>query len=178
MLIGLKPMTDLRRLLKGHEIRGASFSTLNERRVCRIIEACTLSVPSSILQIMALLVLESWHLGLKALFASVLIAWVNTAHKAVWMNSENHSQIETQSFVAADMQNATNAFLFILSLSHVISRSSSLALLCLTDRIWLASFMSVDMGVYLLYTIVRRDFICWPRGAGFGTYAPGVLKGY
>jgi hypothetical protein len=123
---------------------------------------------------MALLVPESWHLGLKALFASVLIAWTNTAHKAVWMISENHNQIETQSFAAAGMQNVTKAFFLILSLSHVISRSSSLALLCLTDRTWLASFMSVDMGVYLLYTIVRRDFIWWPRDAGFATYAPGV----
>ena len=31
------------------------------------------------------------------------------------------------------------------------SRRSSLSLLCLTDRIWLAGFMSADMGAYLLY---------------------------
>ena len=31
------------------------------------------------------------------------------------------------------------------------ARRSSLSLLCLTDRIWLAGFMSADMGAYLLY---------------------------
>ncbi len=35
VLVGLKPIVDLRRLLNGHEVAHAPFNTLNERRVCR-----------------------------------------------------------------------------------------------------------------------------------------------
>ena len=35
VLVGLKPIVDLRRLLNGHEVAHAPFNTLNERRICR-----------------------------------------------------------------------------------------------------------------------------------------------
>jgi hypothetical protein len=49
-------------------------------------------------------VLESWHLGLKVLFASVLVAWINTAHKAVWMLAENPNQVSEYSGVLQSTQ--------------------------------------------------------------------------
>ena len=44
VLVGLKPIVDLRRLLNGHEVAHAPFNTLNERRVCRSITQMPLNV--------------------------------------------------------------------------------------------------------------------------------------
>jgi hypothetical protein len=57
-----------------------------------------------------------------------------------------------------------SVLLFVICITHIVGKTSAMALLFVTNRKYLLSYVGVDMGVYLFYKILRRDFYCWvPR---------------
>ncbi len=60
------------------------------------------------------------------------------------------------------------ACLFVLILAHVVERTAALTLLFVTGKTWLGGVLGTEMGLYLLYTALRSDFIVWVPGMRFG----------
>ena len=59
-----------------------------------------------------------------------------------------------------------SVLLFVLCITHIVGKTSALALLYVTNRMYLLSYLGVEMGVYLLYKILRKDFYCWTPRTG------------
>ena len=58
--------------------------------------------------------------------------------------------------------------IFLLCLAHIMGKTTAMALLYATNYVYLVSYICVDMALYLLFKIVRRDFYCWvPRSGIF-----------
>ena len=60
------------------------------------------------------------------------------------------------------------ACLFLVILTHLAERTIALALLFVTHKSWLAAVLAAEMGLLLLYLVLRSDFIVWVPGASFG----------
>ena len=60
------------------------------------------------------------------------------------------------------------ACLFVLILAHVVERTAALTLLFVTGKAWLGGVLGAEMGLYLLYRVLRADFIFYVPGAGYG----------
>jgi hypothetical protein len=60
VMLFLKPLVDLRRLMRGYEVDGAPFDTSTERTYCRAAETIIESIPGSIIQLISILLSGQW----------------------------------------------------------------------------------------------------------------------
>jgi hypothetical protein len=75
-----KPTIDVARMLEGHEVAGAPFTTHEERTICKIIESVVESIPTMLIQLARGLSghdILSW-----ASLLSISVSWATTASKA------------------------------------------------------------------------------------------------
>ncbi len=91
--------------------------------------------------------LESWHLGLKVLFASVLVAWINTAHKAVWMLAENPNQVSEYSGVLQSTQAYVRVLRRSPGYSRVLRRTSERSMVFQPSGLWRRYGVLTHVGV-------------------------------
>ena len=65
----------------------------------------------------------------------------------------------------------------LISTLHNLSRSVACALLAIQDKRLMVAFFGGEMGLYLLFKIVRRDFLYWMRIDGIaGVIASFVMR--
>jgi hypothetical protein len=170
----LKPLIDLRRLMRGHEVEGAPIDTATERAVCKIIETACESVLAAIIAMVALLRSGRWGW---APIVSIVISWIVTAHKATSLTFDLDTDRAKRKrnpwfygFIPSSLarQRIIHACLFALILAHLVERTAALSLLFVTRRAWLGALLGTEMGVHLLYKALRSDWIAWFPGAGYG----------
>jgi hypothetical protein len=171
----LKPVADLRRLSAGHEIDGAPCDTATERSYCAGAEMVAESLPSAFLQVAV--ALSTGQLP-PAVVASIMFSWGSTAYKTYSIALNQDTDLQLRRFYPSfygyvpkrpSRRLLVSALLFVLCLAHIVGKTSAMALLFVTNRAYLFSYVAVDMGVYLLYKIVRGDFYCWVPDTGVRT---------
>jgi hypothetical protein len=169
----LKPLIDLRRLMRGHEVEGAAFNTATERGMCKIIETACESVLAAIIAMVALLRSGRWGW---APIVSIVISWIVTAHKTTSLTFDVDTDRvrrklspEFYGFIPSSLarRRMVHACLFMLILAHLVERTAALTLLFVTRRAWLGALLGTEMGVYLLYKALRSDLTVWVPGMGY-----------
>jgi hypothetical protein len=65
-------------------------------------------------------------------------------------------------------KSAAFALMFAVHSTLIIGRTLAMALLFLTNWRWMAAYLGGDMGLYLLYKILRNDVYYFPAGLGLG----------
>jgi hypothetical protein len=63
---------------------------------------------------------------------------------------------------------AAFVLMFIFHAAQVLSKALGMAALANTCWWWLMTYLSCDVGLYLLYKVARRDFWHWPPTVGVG----------
>jgi hypothetical protein len=134
----LKPLIDLRRLMRGHEVEGAAIDTAAERAGCKIIETACESVFAAIIAMVALLRSGRWGW---APIVSIVISWITTAHKVTSvtfdLDTDRASRMRIPCFYgfipsSLARRRIVHVFLFVLILAHLVERTAALTLLFVT----------------------------------------------
>jgi hypothetical protein len=106
---------------------------------------------------------------------SIGFSWASTAYKAYSISFNQDTDPSLRRVNASFYGYIPNrpskrllisVLLFVLCLTHIVGKTSALALLFVTNKTYVLSFLCVDMAVFLLYKIVRGDFYCWVPGTG------------
>ncbi len=167
-----KPTIDVARLMRGHEVPGAPFSTHSERTLCKVIESVVESIPAMLIQLAQSLGLGVWSW---VNLLSIAVSWMATASKATMIafdldcNLVNRTEVPTfYGFVPDEPRRrmVSQALLFLASLAHVIGRSLALTLLAITNPAWVAAFLGGDVGLTYMYKTARNDLHVWLPGSG------------
>lgn len=71
----------------------------------------------------------------------------------------------------------TFLFLFIFSASHILMKQLAVALLAVVNPIYLGLYLLVDVALFILYKLVRRDFRYWADIRGlFGIFVSIIIR--
>jgi hypothetical protein len=169
----LKPVVDLRRLMHGHEVDGAPFDTATERNFIKGIETVIESFPSSVFSMATLLRSKKWAW---VPVASIIVSWTVTAFKITSMSFDVDTDRMKRKlsewffgFVPDSLARRRIAWacLFVVSSAHLVERSVALTLLYVTNKAWLGGLLGAEIGLGVVFKVVRSDFAGWIRGMGF-----------
>jgi hypothetical protein len=165
----LKPVVDLRRQLRNEELEGAPFTLTTERVFTRACDSIFESIPTSLIQ---LIWLASTLNTRGVLVVSVVTALVGVAVRVSSLAYQMDTSVEKRAinpsfygYLPAESKRRYLAIfcLFVFSLMHIVSRCSAVALLYVTNPMWLYAFLAVDMALFLLWKVLRNDFVWWLR---------------
>jgi hypothetical protein len=169
-----KPVIDLRRLMHGHEFDGAPIDTATERSFCKAAETACESVPASIIAMVALILSGRWTW---APIMSIFISWISTAFKTTSLSfdldTDRAKRMRNPNFYgfvpcSSVRRRIAYACLFVLAFAHIVERTAALTLLFVTRKAWVGVLVGTELGVFLLYKMLRSDFIVWVPGMGYG----------
>jgi hypothetical protein len=170
-----KPTIDVARMLRGHEVAGAPFSTRLERAICKIVESVFESIPSMLLQLSQ--GLSQGNLWSWVTLLSIAISWTTTASKVGTMAFDLDGSLESRAgapefygYVPDSFVRRTIAqtFLILVGLATIIGTSVAIALLVATEPAWVAALLCGDLGVMFMYKVARNDLYVWVPGSGIG----------
>jgi hypothetical protein len=170
---GLKPAYDAFKIGTGAEqMEHQKFDPLLEMTFCKCIETVFEAIPSSIIQIYA--ILASGDFG-KIAIASILISGATTAFTSVmitydWDTSpskraKNNKNFKFYGFVpdGATPRTVCFAAMFMFTTAHTLARSFSCALLAVVSKKFIAIYLVGDMLIYVLYKLLRGDLRYGPN---------------
>jgi len=142
----------------------------------KVAELATESIPGCILQIIVLLKNPdrlSFHLSLASILVSSLVTGFTSAIISFNMDVDpkrRRSQPQFYGYVPIDRGGRNRCFclMVVMATLHNISRSVGCALLFACEspqknNLFLMSLIIGEVGVYLIYKVVRGDFHCWYR---------------
>ncbi|GMH82328.1 hypothetical protein TrST_g12551 [Triparma strigata] len=165
VLVGFKPALDAFRVGSGAEQgEDQPMSPIHEMSCCKVAEVVCEAVPSTIIQIYALLLADKR--GLDAL-ASILVSALTVGFTSSMLTydwdtspSQRTKNPTFYGFVADKSFKRAVCFLSMMSISfaQVLLLTFSCALLAVTNSKFLALFIGLDMGLYFLYKIIKKDF--------------------
>jgi hypothetical protein len=180
IILGLKPAYDAWRVGMGVEPEEHHvFDPMFEMTFCKCVETVFEAIPSSIVQMYALL--ASGNSDKVAIF-SILISGATTAFASVmvaydWDTSpakraQNNKNIMFYGFVPdrANPRFVCFAAMLLLTTAHTLSKTFSCALLAAVHKRWLVIYLAVDMFLYFAYKFARGDFIFGINTAGVASY--------
>jgi len=182
ILTGFKPALDAYRVGSGAEQEDhQTFAPLMEMTLCKAIETVFEAVPSSAVQIYALLSAKEKSIdALISIFVSAAtIAFTSSMITYDWDTSPTN-RTGTPLFYGFLPDKALPravCFLSMMSLSfaHVLLLTSACALLALTNPNWLLLFLGVDIGLFFLYKIMRGDFFYFLNVDGFVRLVTAIM---
>jgi hypothetical protein len=170
-----KPAVDLRRVMSGLEVDGAPIDTATERSFCKAAETACESVPASIIAMVALLLSGRWNW---APIVSICISWVTTAFKSTSLSfdvdTDRAKRMKNPQFYGIipysrpARRRIVRVCLFMFTFAHIVERTAALTLLFVTRKAWLGALLGAEIGLFLLYKMLRSDFIAWVPGMGYG----------
>ncbi|GMH64861.1 hypothetical protein TL16_g04058 [Triparma laevis f. inornata] len=170
VLVGFKPALDAYRVGSGAERKEHQlFTPLHEMSYCKGTEMVFEAVPSSIVQIYA--ILQAKDKGVDAL-ASIIVSAMTVAFTSSMISYDwdtSPSQRSTASFaygyVPDKALRRAVCFLSMMSLSfaHVMLQTFSCALLAVINPNWLVYYLCSNMALFILYKIATRDFLYYPN---------------
>ncbi|GMI00639.1 hypothetical protein TrST_g8799 [Triparma strigata] len=181
-LIGFKPALDAYRVGSGAEQeKHQIFDPLTEMTMFKGIETVFEAIPSSIVQIYALLSAKEKSLDavISILVSAATIAYTSSVLTYDWDTSPTKRTNAPlfYGFVPEKALPRAVCFLSMMSLSfaHVLLMTSACALLALTNTNWLMLFLGVDMGVFFVYKIVQGDFLYFVNVVGVLRFVISLL---
>ena len=167
----LRPAVDAYRVSTNHEDEEASVDQLSEMIMNKATELGCESIPGCILQLYVWLLAPEKagtyalvSIGISCLttgFASAMIAFdvdVDVPHRK--------SQPKFYGYIPNDNSLRGRCFILMTLMSslHNLSRSLGCALLAVSDASKALLFVGGEIGLYLIFKILRQDFHYWPRG--------------
>ena len=182
ILIGFKPALDAYKVGSGAEQEDHQlFSPLTEMTCCKATETVFEAIPSSVVQIYALLSAREKSLDavISILVSAATIAFTSSMISYDWDTSptKRTGAPHFYGFVPDKALPRAVCFLSMISLSfaHVLLLTSACALLALTNPNWLLLFLGVDMSIFFLYKIMRGDFFYWLNTAGVVRFLTAII---
>ena len=182
VLTGFKPALDAYRVGSGAEQEDRHvLSPLTEMTFCKGIEMVFEAIPSSIVQMYALLSSKEKSLDalISILVSAATIAFTSSMLSYDWDTSPSNRGGAPlfYGFVPDKALPRAVCFFSMMSLSfaHVLLMTSACALLALTNPKWLLLFLGVDIGIFYLYKIVRGDFFYFANLAGVLRFVTALL---
>ena len=173
ILTGFKPALDAYKVGSGAEQEDYQvINPLLEMSLFKGVEMVFEAIPSSVVQIYALLSAKERSLDalISILVSAATIAFTSSMMTYDWDTSPANRASEPtfHGFVPDKALPRALCFLsmMLLSFAHVLLLTSACALLALTNANWLLLFLGVDMGIFYLYKIVRRDLSLFLNLAG------------
>ena len=174
-LFFLRPAVDAYRVSTHHIDSEATFDTLNEMMSNKAIELGTESIPGCVLQIFVFLQ-NPEKAGIGAL-VSIAISALTTGYTSALMSFDldldvHHRRCEPRFYGYVPDDHATRGRCFMLmalmSALHNFSRSVGCALLAVSGgKTMVLLFVGGEMLLYLLWKVLRQDFLYWIRLDGF-----------
>ena len=152
-----------------------------EMSLFKVLETVLEAIPSSIVQIYALLSVK--EKSLDALF-SILVSAATIAFTSSMLTYDGDTSPRNRTgsplfygFVPDKALPRAVCFLSMMSLSfaHVLLLTSACALLALTNPNWLMLFLGVDMGIFFLYKIIRGDIFYYMNVDGFVRLVTAIM---
>ena len=166
----LRPAVDAYRVSTNHEDEEASIDQLAEMIINKCIELGCESIPGCVLQLYVWLLAPEEagtfalvSIGISCLttgFASAMIAFdldVDVPHRK--------NQPKFYGYIPNDNSLRGRCFVLMTMMSslHNLSRSLGCALLATSDAEMVLLFIGGEIGLYLVFKIVRQDFYGWIR---------------
>ncbi|GMH83489.1 hypothetical protein TL16_g09612 [Triparma laevis f. inornata] len=173
ILTGFKPALDAYRVGSGAEREDhQKFTPLTEMTWCKCIEVVFEAVPSSILQMFALILASEKNTG--AIF-SILVSAATIGFSSAMITYDwdtSPTQRNNSSFFYGFVPDKGRAraicFVSMMSFSsvHVLLQSFSCALLLIMNKTWFYYYVGADIGLFFLFKIVTRDFFYYLNVSG------------
>ena len=178
VLLGLKPAVDAFRVASGARIEaGQLFDPLLEMTYMRGIEMFAEAIPGVILQLFALLSYSdrkasSNYWAIASLVVSALTTGFISSSISFDWDTDPKKRIanpEFYGFIPNSARGGTVVFMsmLLLSAAMLLVRALVLVMLGLVSQSAALLYVCFDMGLYLLFKIVRGDFFYWLPLNGF-----------
>ncbi|GMI42982.1 hypothetical protein TeGR_g4188 [Tetraparma gracilis] len=187
VLSGMKPGIDAMRVAGGNEqAKNAAISPDMELATTRCIEMVSESVPGTLLQVHSLLIVKSdgGNFG-KAALASIIVSALTTGFGAAITSFDfdvnpqrRRDEPDFYGYIPDAASSRTLIFFFMIinSALLLLVRSVSFALLVMAGGRWVLVYLVSDMGLYVTYKILRRDFWHWIPLEGAASVVESVLE--
>jgi hypothetical protein len=170
----LKPGIDAARVAGGAErVEGAPLDPFTEMVICKLIEMTFESIPGGLAQAIFVLNGGDWataavvSVGLScvstAFIASTLVYDYDTDPTRRKRNPEFYGYIPDTTGKRASVF----ALLFLYHTAWSLSKTFSMAVLAVTNWVWLVVYLLSDHCGLILYKLARADLIWWVPGIGW-----------
>ncbi|GMH81378.1 hypothetical protein TL16_g08911 [Triparma laevis f. inornata] len=182
ILTGFKPALDAYRVGSGVEKEEYQFLTpLAEMTVCKCTEFVFEAVPSSVVQIFALLLAKEKKLdalisipvsAATIAFSSSMISYdFDTSPDKRHKNPAFYGYVPDKAISRAVCFFSLMAFTY----AHVLLLTFSCALLAIMNPLYLIYFLSIDMALFFIFKIATRDFFYFVNLRGFVRFIVSLL---
>ncbi|GMH88548.1 hypothetical protein TrVE_jg6992 [Triparma verrucosa] len=165
IICGFKPALDAYRVGSGQDREEHQQMTpLQDMTVHKGIEAVFEAIPSSVLQIIALLLASEKKLDaiVSILVSAATLGFTSAMTNYDWDTSPTNRGSNPIFYGYIPDKAFERALCFIsmitLSFSHVLLLTFSCALLAVIDFNWLLCYLAADVGLFFFYKVVTRDF--------------------
>jgi len=173
VLLLLKGGIDAIRVAGGEEhVVGAPFDALTEMVVSKATEMTIESIPNSVVLAVFLISGGEWTF---AAIVAIVLSCMSTAFTVTMlaydMDTSAARRKATPTFYGyiAD-STASRLWTFTLLLvyhgAHTIAKTFTVALLIVTNWVWLVGYIVADHCLFVLSKVVRADFFNWAPGSG------------
>jgi hypothetical protein len=164
-----KPGLDVWRVASGADQKeGAPLPPLSEMFVGRASEVVCEAIPAMVLQVMALLrAKEKTTTAVVSVFISAASAGMTGASMFFDLDVDPDLRKGNPAWVGLvpDVDRGLAfANAFVICTVQILAKGVATALLATTNLSWLRSYVIGDLGLYLLYRVVRRDFFVFLQG--------------
>jgi hypothetical protein len=180
ILTGFKPAYDAWRVGSGADAKDHHvFSPLTEMTYCKSIETVFEAIPSSIVQIYALVISGGSN---RIAMLSILISAATTAFTSVMISYDwdtsptqratNNKNIKFYGFVPdrANPRFLCFTSMFIFTTAHTLARAFSCSLLAIVNRSWLLRYLVLDFFLFCAIKWVRSDLRYGVNATGVTSY--------
>ena len=170
----LKPAVDAKRVVKGdaEEVGTLVMSRLTEDTIAKSAAMFGESIPSCVLQMYALL--DAGEIAFVPIFSILVsagaISFTSTSFSLSWDTDPERRIVAPQFYGFAKDTGRLQLMIFMMSMTifHVLMKMLASALLLRLNKLWLLMYIVIDMGLLLLYKIVRGELRYWVN-------IPGIL---
>ena len=152
----------------------ATFDVLTEMIVNKCVELGTESIPGCVLQIYVYL--RNSELAGRGALISIVISALTTGYASAIISFDKDVDVRGRKaqqnfygYIPDDNALRGRCFMLmtVISCLHNISKSLGCALLAASSSpIWVVCFLGGEMIIYLIFKIVRRDFLYWVNVEG------------
>ncbi|GMI33043.1 hypothetical protein TeGR_g5390, partial [Tetraparma gracilis] len=161
-----KPGLDAWKVASGAEQQpGAVFTPLVEMVAGKAAEVATEGVPGLVLQLVAVLMSSSEDRSTLALLSiAISAASTGLAGCSIFYDTDTDPGQRARNpkwYGLVPDQGRGKAYAVILAMCSLqaLTKGSALALLAVTNRYWLRGYVAIDLGIYVGYKLVRREYL-------------------
>ena len=170
----MRPFVDAWRVRNKHDDSETTADPLTEMIVNKATELATESIPGCVLQLYVLLLNPSLGSGSGAIISIIISAFMTgltSTMIAFDLDTNATQRLEQPNFCGyikngSEQRGRTFLLMTMISSLHNLSRSLGYAILAVVDLNLALKFFVGEVGAFLLYKMLRRDFYLWARLEG------------